>query len=251
MTSAAEALRVAAAVGPYFVWEPWSAGGGWRPWADLTDPDVIADRVEVTRRALSGVAASGAAGSAVAPRVAASVMFLGLASRLVSPPLGALVLTGVLPAARLWWRPVPGGPWPIAYRDAEPAPAGSFAATTVDGLVAPVLRVFRERFALSPRVLWGNLASAVAGAAGLLADREPRVAERAAAVLADALDRPPLAGTGTLVHPDPGHGRRFLVRRSCCLYYRVPGGGLCGDCVLMADADRRRHWHDARARYGK
>ncbi|MEU7551440.1 (2Fe-2S)-binding protein [Streptomyces sp. NPDC044571] len=23
-----------------------------------------------------------------------------------------------------------------------------------------------------------------------------------------------------------------FVRRSCCLYYKVPGGGFCGDCVL-------------------
>jgi len=22
------------------------------------------------------------------------------------------------------------------------------------------------------------------------------------------------------------------VRASCCLFYRIPGGGLCGDCVL-------------------
>ncbi|WP_350325223.1 (2Fe-2S)-binding protein [Streptomyces katrae] len=39
-----------------------------------------------------------------------------------------------------------------------------------------------------------------------------------------------LAGTGSFVH-EPGLGVAF-VRRSCCLYYRVPGGGLCGDCVL-------------------
>ncbi|MGH3614812.1 MAG: (2Fe-2S)-binding protein [Pseudonocardia sp.] len=23
-------------------------------------------------------------------------------------------------------------------------------------------------------------------------------------------------------------------RRSCCLYYRVRDGGLCGDCVLLS-----------------
>ncbi|MFV2120727.1 (2Fe-2S)-binding protein, partial [Streptomyces sp. Act-28] len=25
-----------------------------------------------------------------------------------------------------------------------------------------------------------------------------------------------------------------LRRRTCCLYYRCPGGGLCGDCVFDA-----------------
>ena len=44
----------------------------------------------------------------------------------------------------------------------------------------------------------------------------------------------PLSDTGTL-GPD-GEGFR---RRSCCLYYRVPGGGLCGDCVLGPLAARR------------
>ncbi|MFD7559857.1 (2Fe-2S)-binding protein, partial [Streptomyces sp. NPDC059835] len=39
-----------------------------------------------------------------------------------------------------------------------------------------------------------------------------------------------LAGTGTFIHEE-GLGVAF-VRRSCCLYYKVPGGGLCGDCVL-------------------
>ncbi|MGI5249917.1 (2Fe-2S)-binding protein [Actinacidiphila glaucinigra] len=29
-----------------------------------------------------------------------------------------------------------------------------------------------------------------------------------------------------------GPGAPAYVRRSCCLYYRVPGGGLCGDCAL-------------------
>ncbi|WP_372507037.1 (2Fe-2S)-binding protein [Actinomadura madurae] len=23
-----------------------------------------------------------------------------------------------------------------------------------------------------------------------------------------------------------------FVRNNCCLYYRVPGGGMCGDCGL-------------------
>ncbi len=29
-------------------------------------------------------------------------------------------------------------------------------------------------------------------------------------------------------------------RRSCCLYYRVPGGGICGDCVLRRPVRRTR-----------
>ncbi|MEU1022927.1 (2Fe-2S)-binding protein, partial [Streptomyces sp. NPDC005904] len=44
--------------------------------------------------------------------------------------------------------------------------------------------------------------------------------------LAEALfDHPDLRTTGTL---DPAAFRR----RSCCLYYRCPGGGVCGDCCF-------------------
>jgi hypothetical protein len=164
----------------------------------------------------------------VPARVVASVTFLGLASRLLSPPLAAYVLGGVFPAAALWWKPVPGGPWPIAYRDAAPAEPGVAAVT-------PVLETFRARFALSPKVLWGNVASALAGAAGLLPPAAFAVVDR-------LLGEPPLAGMGRLVRPDPDRSRRFLVRANCCLYYRLPGGGTCADCVLTPEADRRRQW---------
>jgi hypothetical protein len=41
-----------------------------------------------------------------------------------------------------------------------------------------------------------------------------------------------LAGTGELRPPRPPDRDWSFRRRSCCLYYRVPGGELCGDCVL-------------------
>jgi FhuF 2Fe-2S C-terminal domain len=230
----AEALTAAAAVGPYFVWEPWTDADGWRPVAELADRDVVADRVDAARTAL--ITMFGLAEEDVPARVIASVTFLGLASRLLSPALGAQVLGGVLPAAELWWKPVPGGPWPFAYRDAV-------AGESLLAPVPPVLAAFQDRFALSPQVLWGNVASALAGAAGLLPDPE-----RAFAVVAEALAGPPLAGMAELVRPDPRHARRFLVRNNCCLYYRIPGGGYCGDCVLTSEDDRRRGWAAALSR---
>jgi iron complex transport system ATP-binding protein len=30
-------------------------------------------------------------------------------------------------------------------------------------------------------------------------------------------------------------------RNSCCLYYRTPRGGLCGDCALDRAPERHRH----------
>ena len=213
MSSPAEALRAAATVGPYFTWEPWTPGRGWRPIGELAGAHGVTELVEAARRSLGDVH----------PRVAASVTFLGAAARLVSPPIGALVIEGVLPSARLWWRRGDGPGWQIGYD--HPAPAGRPLSEVLAGLVAPVLAAFRRGYAVSPKVLWGNVASAVVGATGLLADAYPPHAARAAEVAAEALSRPPLAGTGTLVG-------RFLVRHSCCLYYRIPGAPLCGDCIL-------------------
>jgi hypothetical protein len=282
MSSAGPALSAAAAVGPYFAWDRWDAGDPepWRPLADLTDGDVIAERVEAARRVLMAMA--GLAEDALPDRPLASVTFLGLVARLVSPPLGALALGGALPLPELdqiGWRPVAGGPWPMAYRNVTALPArglddsalaAAFVATTVNGLVGPVLEAFRQRFRLSPQVLWGNVASALAGAAGMLADVAPEPesdvapepesdvaseqestvepGERAARLVAAVLALPPLAGMGTYTQPDPARSRRFLARHNCCLYYQIPGGGTCGDCVLTPPADRRRQWNSVLSR---
>ncbi|MGG7569367.1 (2Fe-2S)-binding protein [Streptomyces sirii] len=47
------------------------------------------------------------------------------------------------------------------------------------------------------------------------------------ALAASLLTTPQLRDSGTLDPTVPA-----FSRRSCCLYYRAPGGGLCGDCVL-------------------
>ncbi|MPZ29058.1 MAG: hypothetical protein GEV12_22345 [Micromonosporaceae bacterium] len=250
--AAGAALSVAASLGPFFCWEGWSPGGGWRPLTDLDDPDVIAKRVDSARVLLCDRFQLPA--GAVPPRVVASVLFLGIAARLISPVLGAAVVGEVLPVPRrdgLWWRPVDGGPLPVAYADPVGLPTAdldggavgaALHATAVTGVVAPLLEVFRGRFRLSPQVLWGNVASTLAGAAGMLAEARPEHAERAGRVLERVLDLAPLAGAGSVVRPDPARARRFLVRRNCCLYYRIPGGGTCADCVLTPPAERSRHW---------
>lgn len=56
--------------------------------------------------------------------------------------------------------------------------------------------------------------------------------EAPVAATADAGHRPRLTGTGERRAPvAPDHAWTFR-RRSCCLYYRVPGGSTCADCVL-------------------
>ncbi len=201
---------------PYFVWDDYAPGAGWRPFPELLDPQVAAERVRVARETL--VTMFGLDPATVPVRVVASVTFLGVASRLLAPPLAA----PRYPAPeQLFWKPVPGGPWPMACAVPRTADAGTgvFRERVVLGLVAPLLAVFRDTFRLSPKVLWGNVSSALAGAAGQLDD------PAAWTLVADLLDVAPLAGTADL-------RGRVLRRRNCCLYYRIPGGGTCGDCVL-------------------
>lgn len=249
---AACALSQATVLGPFFTWEPAGETAGWRPWSDLADSEVIAERVAGARTALARM--SGLSDSALPERVVASVTFLGYAARVLSPLLGAAVVGGVLPIVDLWWRPGPAGPLLLGYTGAraldcayldDDALAVALIEVAVEGFLAPVIEVCRARFALSPQVLWGNVASALAGAAGMIADKTPDHGERAGRVTARMLGLGPLAGTGELVRPDPTSARRFLVRRNCCLYYRIPGGGTCGDCVLTPEPDRRRHWQSA------
>jgi FhuF 2Fe-2S C-terminal domain len=246
------ALEAAAGLGPYFVWQPWDGEAGWRPLAQLTDAEVVAERVENSRNTLMRM--SGLDRADIGVREVASITFLGIASRLVSPLLGAAAVGGAVPAPdreRMWWRAVPGGPVPIAVhritavdcgdRDAA-AIAETLTRTAVRGLIEPVLEAFGDRFAVSRQVLWGNVASALGGAAGMIADSAPGRAARAASILEQMLAQAPLRGTAALMHPDPRRARWFLVRNNCCLYYRIPGGGTCGDCVLTPDDERRRQW---------
>ena len=81
-------------------------------------------------------------------------------------------------------------------------------------------------------MLWGDVASAVATARRLVAADRPGSAARATAVAERLLASPPLAVTAALRAPEPPDATWTFRRRSCCLYYRVPGVGLCGDCVL-------------------
>lgn len=228
-------LAQVATLGPYFAWEP-VAGDGWRPLTDLDDVALVSARVRAARALL--VERFGLAPADVPERVVASVVFLGMASRLVSPPLAAVALAEALPVARreeLWWRPVESGPLPVAVSDvaavetrglSDDETAAVFGNAVVRRTVEPLLAVFQDRFRLSPHVLRGNVASALGGAVGMLGRARPDRVDRAGRVLRHVLELEPLAGSARLEHP------WRLERNNCCLYYRIPGGGYCGDCVL-------------------
>ena len=215
---ALRAFRAAAAVGPYFaVAVGLDEGPGWRPAGDLyADTAVLGALVERVRVRL-GTPES---------RVAASIFFQGWAARLWSVGLAVLVHTGRLPTltpATLRWRDLGGTVYLGVERpELGPGSAERLADLVVGQHLEPLAEALRRAVPMSGRVLWGNAASALRGAAEALGaarllDRGP------AAALAGSV-----GSRGRMRDTLDAEGRR----RSCCLYYRVPGGGICGDCVL-------------------
>jgi ferric iron reductase protein FhuF len=97
-------------------------------------------------------------------------------------------------------------------------------------LAGPITQIVRavQAMAVSPRVLWGNVASAVNGAATMIAAARPDLAAPAAGAAAALLGLPVLAGTYQ------GRPLTSFRRRNCCLIYRLSPErpAYCGDCVL-------------------
>jgi hypothetical protein len=226
----AAALAEAAGWGPFFAVATHAPGAGpdapWRPLREVADdPEVLRDRVARVRTFLA--AGNGRDLEGIPVRVAASVTHLGLTARLVSPALAVAVLTGAtLDLTDAWWQPELGGAFPLSLT-ARTA-AGTVAATVLDGPVRGLVEA-GLRFSVSGRVLWGNAASAVNGAAAMIGRARPDLAAPASELAARLLAAPPLRGTG-----DRTDG--VFRRRSCCLIYQAAPPGaprqLCGDCVL-------------------
>lgn len=169
-------------------------------------------------------------------RVSASIAQQALAARLWSVALGCAVLYGGVPdldPRLLHWDAAASAPDDLWLADVRPRPAD--AATVADlvvrGHLEPLNAALHARYGVAEGLLWGNAGSALAGAAREL-DRWARGAgtdagAHAHALAAQLFTHPRLTPTGTLTVP----GGAFR-RRSCCLYYRVPGGGVCGDCCF-------------------
>jgi hypothetical protein len=210
-------LADVAGLGPFFT---LGTGPGERP---LVDPEPVRDRIAHIGGSLT-----------CDDRVAASLAFQGFAAQLVSAPYVAAVLHRVVPeltASSLWWTRTADGGWTLRT-DATALVAADRLAAQLAGLLAPLVAAVRAQVPVAERLLWGNAASTVAAAKRLLVMQRPAVAGRAAEVAEAVLAHGPFAGAGELLPPrDPDLVWTFR-RRSCCLYYRVPGGGLCDDCVL-------------------
>jgi ferric iron reductase protein FhuF len=210
-------LAAVAGLGPFFT---LGAGRGERP---LADPEPVRARIAHVAAALR-----------CEQRVAASLAFQGFAAQLVSAPYAAAVLHArvpeVTPASVRWTRAEDGG-WELST-DATAVVEGAALPALLTGLLTPLLGAVRAWVPVTERLLWGNAASTVAAAKRLLVLQRPATAARAAGVAEAVLAHGPFAGAGELLPPREPDVVWTFRRRSCCLYYRVPGGGLCDDCVL-------------------
>lgn len=246
-----------AALGPFFTLHTHPADSPvTEPWLVMrelvTNPALLSGRITAVRTRLAAAVLQTV--DAVPLRVAASTAQMGLVARLVSPALALSLINGQAPdmdLAHLRWQPLLGGPFPLSvpvailagstgtggHQDA-PASAQQAAAVLTDRVInGPVLEIIdaTRSFSVSTRVLWGNVASAVNGAARMIATARPPWAHHIHALASSLLSRPPLRDTST--HRLNG----TFQRRSCCLIYQATpaaDGPVCGDCVLTTRPTR-------------
>lgn len=232
------ALAAAGALGPFFRVDE-RPGPDWTCWASLSaDASSLRFRTEEVQTAL----AAWTGVPDIEPPVVASLTHLGLVARLVSPLLGAALLSEVLPVTpveNVHVHLAGANPLPLALSATSGVAVGG-AQELADAFhhhwlipaVRPLASRVRDLYRVSPRVLDGNVTSAVAGALRMAGVARPELATRADAVV-DAL-----LGSGGLSGGLAGTGGRredgSFVRRSCCLFYRLPGARTCGDCILDA-----------------
>jgi ferric iron reductase protein FhuF len=172
-------------------------------------------------------------------RVAASLVVLGYSARLIGPAVALPLRDGILPdlrptRVRFAYRPDRGFQLhlaePAGWRGEPAALRARWHADVVDDHLAGLIDSVRTVTPVAAGLLWGNIASGVAGALRTLVRSGAVPADRCLAEGLAMLDHGPLRGTGDLRLA--GDDLAF-TRRSCCLYYRLDGGGYCGDCALL------------------
>jgi hypothetical protein len=207
-------LSAISAYGGFFALTLGGPEAGWRPLSQCY-ADGFADLIDAT-----------ATRYRTTPRIAASLVHLGHAARLWSPVLACALGHGALPDLTTLQRADDGSALRL------PEPAGERAAPSPELLYRVVVQQHMEpleaglRVKLATGLLSGNIASALVGAAQALLAVRPDLRQSIVEVTHALLDTGRLAGSGVIT------GELTFRRRSCCLFYRIPDAGKCGDCPL-------------------
>lgn len=233
-----ESLLRAAELGPFFTVHPATGGNASQRWLSLTalqnaeGREALHAQLEITATLLG----------TDERRTVGAILQLGAAAALCSPLLAVAALAGYVPAltaADLLFSYPTRGPLQLALNATPPAPskqaglpqlAEQFISMALDGLLAPFTEALTQLVPLPEQTLAGNAFSSLAAAARLIT---PVAAGRRARALVDLVARrsPLLSGAGDLHWQQP-EGHDYFRRRNCCLFYRIPGAGTCGDCIL-------------------
>lgn len=161
-------------------------------------------------------------------RIGASLVHLAHATRLWSPVLAGALGHGVIPDLNDLQRADDGAqlriPEPVGEAVNSPS-ADLLYRVVVQQHMKPLAAGLRVK--LAHALLAGNIASALVGASGALLSARPDLRRPIVRITKAILDTGMLAGSGTITGPNLG-----FRRRSCCLFYRIPGRPVCGDCVF-------------------
>lgn len=161
-------------------------------------------------------------------RIGASLVHLGHATRLWSPVLACALGHGVAPDLKDLQRADDGAqlrlPEPVGQ--AVDAPSARLLYRIV---VKQHMKPFAAglRVKLAPNLLAGNIASALVGASRALLAARPDLRGPILGMTDSLLATGMLAGSGVITSAHLG-----FRRRSCCLFYQVPGRNVCGDCMF-------------------
>lgn len=228
---ATQLLTRNAELGEYFSLPP-AAGTNWMRFPDLLSHETLSSFVNLTRIAIAQY--SRCRPDEISPRLAASSFQLGIAARLLSPLLGAMICDNALPGIRpdnLFW--CSAGHYPtFGARGAMSLEVGTdqqlaqlLSDRIITPIIAPLNSALRTVAALPPKVAWGNVASAANGAVTVMSMSRPHLEQAGRSVVQALTETQILTGTAVF------RSGKFL-RQNCCLFYQAPRSGLCGDCVL-------------------
>jgi len=212
---AAELAAVSAYGGFFALTIGGASTAGWRPLSQCY-ADGFADLIDATATRYRTTEV----------RIAASLVHLGHAARLWSPVLACVLGHGVLPDLTTLQRA------DDATQLRLPEPVGERVAPSPELLYSAVVQQHMEpleaglRVKLASGLLSGNIASALVGASRALLSVRPDLRQPIVGTTLALLDTGRLAGSGVIA------GDLNFRRRSCCLLYRLPNGGKCGDCPL-------------------
>jgi hypothetical protein len=203
-------LSQVSAYGGFFALTVGGDAAGWHP-VGQSYTDGFLDLIEATTQRYRTIEL----------RVGASLVHLGHAARLWSPVLACALGHGVVPDLAHLQRAEHGAQLRLPEPVGENSPSPDLLCRL---LYRVVVHDHMEPLAaslpvkLAPGLLSGNIASALVGAARALLSVRPDLRQSIIGITRSLLDTGGLAGSGVIT----GGGLDFR-RRSCCLFYRIPG----------------------------